>query len=512
MGRPAKKAKKIAEAELPAVVPTEEFGVFGMGTMGQNLCLNIAEKGFRVAAYNRPDEFQARIWGALERAKKEGEAAGKTILIEAFTELPAFVNSLKVPRCILLSIPSGKPVDMTLEALTPLLSPGDVILDGGNENYTNTELRSKLMLESCGVHFMGMGISGGEFGARNGPSLMPGGTLDAWNRVSEVLEAMSAKVGDENSPCVTRVGPGGSGHYVKMVHNGIEYADMQFIAEAYDIMKTIGGLTNEEMAANFRLWNEGRLQSYLFEITADILLKDDDQEDSTGYLIDKILDQSGQKGTGKWTVQEAANVGIAAPVVSAALEARFISARKDDRVKCQELYSSKVEENPCESSKPSLSSVEKEKMTVQLEQALYASKVCAYAQGFSVIQAASNEYDWNVELAELARIWRGGCIIRAKLLNEINSAYQRNPGLSSLLLDENLADPMAVASSGLRSVVQRAVAAGVAASGFCGALAYFDAIRRGRCPANMIQAQRDYFGAHTFKRSDKEGSFHAKWS
>mmetsp|Transcript_21332 Transcript_21332/g.46798 ORF Transcript_21332/g.46798 Transcript_21332/m.46798 type:complete len:504 (-) Transcript_21332:486-1997(-) len=488
-----------------------DFGVFGMGTMGQNLALNIAERGYRLAAYNRPDEFQARIWGALDRAKKEGAAAGKTILIDAHTELPDFVAALKTPRRILLSIPSGKPVDMTLEALAPLLTEGDVVIDGGNEMFKNTERRSKEMLEK-GIHFMGMGISGGEVGARHGPSLMPGGTKESWERVKDVLEAMSAKAGDvkEDAPCVTWVGPGGSGHYVKMVHNGIEYADMQFIAEAYDLMQNVCGFTNTEMAAVFDRWNKGRLQSYLFEITAEILVKKDDQEGCAGYLLDQILDQAGNKGTGKWTVQEAADVGIAVPCVSAALEARYTSAQKSDRLKCEKLYKGKVDgaELPVAST---LSAAEKEGIVVEMEKALFAAKILAYAQGLSVIQAASVEYKWEVKLSELARIWRGGCIIRAKLLNTISAALKKSPHLSTLLLDEEVSAELCEAAGGLRAVVARAVAAGLSAPGFGGALAYFDGMRRGRCSANMIQAQRDFFGAHTFKRLDKEGSFHASW-
>jgi len=481
--------------------------------MGQNLALNIAERGYRLSAYNRPDEFQARIWGALERAKAEGEAAGKTIVVDAYTDLEKFVASLKVPRRILLSIPSGKPVDATVEALAPLLSKGDVIIDGGNEIFSNTERRSKSLLESHGIHFMGMGISGGEYGARNGPALMPGGTQEAWDAAGDVLQAMSAKVGDKAEACVTHVGPGGSGHYVKMVHNGIEYADMQFIAEAYDLMRAVGGFTNHEMASCFQRWNDGRLQSYLFEITAQILVKEDDLEGSDGYLLDKILDQSGQKGTGKWTVQEAANVGIAVPVISAALETRFVSARKEERVECEALYRKKhVKETPAASGLgPRLSESEREALAAHLEQALFAAKVCAYAQGFSVIRAASDEYKWDVQLADLAKIWRGGCIIRARLLNQISDAYHRNSALSSLLLDDELAGQVAEASTGLRAVVQQAVGAGVAVPGLAGALSYFDAMRRGRCSANMIQAQRDFFGAHTYKRVDKEGAFHATW-
>jgi len=481
--------------------------------MGQNLCLNMAEKGFRVSAYNRPDEFQARIWAALDRAKKEGEAAGKTICIDPFTELADFVSSLKTPRRILLSIPSGAPVDMTLEALTPLLQRGDVVVDGGNEQYLATERRSKEMMEKHGIHHMGMGISGGEVGARYGPSLMPGGSKESWDLVRDVFEAMSAKAGDLHEPCVTWVGPGGSGHYVKMVHNGIEYADMQYISEAYDFMKVVGGFTNQEMADLFAKWNSGRLASYLFEISQEILTKPDDQDGGEGQLIDKILDQSGQKGTGKWTVQEAANVGIAVPSVSAALEARFVSAAKDERIRCRALYALAVKETPPpDGVGRGLAPEEKAKLAANLEKALFASKILAYAQGFRVIRAASEERGWGVQPSELARIWRGGCIIRAGLLNNISQAFKRDPGLPSLLLDESIARDVAEAQAGLRWIALRAVEAGIAVPGFTSALAYFDSMRRGRCPANMIQAQRDYFGAHTFKRVDKEGTFHAEWT
>lgn len=485
-----------------------EFGVFGMGTMGQNLALNIAERGFRVSAYNRPDKFQARIWEALERAKFEGSKEGKSMIIEAYTSLPDFVGSLTSPRRILLSIPSGRPVDDTLEALAQLLSKGDVIIDSGNEHFIETERRSKIMWEKYQIHHMGMGVSGGEYGARNGPSLMPGGTKESWQSVSNVLLAIAAKAGPNNESCVKWVGPGGSGHYVKMVHNGIEYADMQLIAEAYDFMRHIYDMGNIEIAAVFSNWNKGRLRSYLFEITSDILIKEDDQQ-SSGFLLDSILDQSGQKGTGKWTVQEAANIGMAVPSISAALEARFTSARKAERVICEKVYSRVF---PPISVRGHIGATAKNAALEALEQALYASKILAYAQGFTLIKAASDEFKWNICLSDLALIWRGGCIIRADLLNGISTAFKQVPDSPSLLFDSSFADELCIAQKGLRQVVLEAVGKGLAMPGLASSLSYFDSMRRSRCPANMIQAQRDYFGAHTFKRTDKDGSFHATWS
>jgi 6-phosphogluconate dehydrogenase len=429
----------------------------------------------------------------------------------------------KKSRRILLSIPAGKPVEMTLEALKPLLESDDVIIDGGNEHFSETRRRERMCAvdweEECGkkIHFVGMGISGGAEGARHGPALMPGGSEFAYNSLKPMLEAMSAKAGEKNDePCVTRCGPDGCGHYVKMVHNGIEYADMQFIAESVVLLRDVLGYDNEKQSNALREWNDGELESFLIDITAKCLKKkdDDDDADNAGgeYLANKVLDKAGSKGTGKWTVQLAADAGIAIPCCSAALEARYISAAIDDRAKCSETYSNNAEDEilvESTSSSSSSSSLNAE----TLGKALYCAKIIAYAQGLSLIKSAGDDYGWSKELniANICKVWRGGCIIRAKLLETIVRAFTKEPSLSNLLLDSEIASIVKSRVGDLRKVVVEAAQRGVASPALMNALSYYDGMRTKRGSAYIIQAQRDAFGAHTFERVDKEGKFHADW-
>ena len=475
-----------------------DIGVFGMGVMGQNLALNAADNGgFNVAAYNRADEFQPRIQGALDRAKKEGRKDGGEMKLQAFFELEPFVRSLKQPRRILLSIPAGKPVEMTLEALRPLLGKDDIVIDGGNEHFSETVRREN----ETHFHFCGMGISGGAEGARHGPAMMPGGSVFAYKALRPILESMCAKVNGE--ACVTHVGPDGAGHYSKMVHNGIEYADMQFIAECYDVMKNVCGMPNAAIGDVFEEWNKGELDSFLMDATMNVMRKKDDLVNDGSYLVDKILDQAGSKGTGKWTVQLAADSGIAVPSCSAALEARFISAQGPLRAEVEQSFKAPPSKKP--------PAAESAALVKQMANGLLAAKILAYAQGFSLLQTASEERGWKLQMGELARIWRGGCIIRARFLDTCIAAYKANPNLKSLMLDPAVQKMLNENIGDLRAVVTTCIARGVPTPALTGALNYFDGMRRSRGPANIIQAQRDFFGAHTFKRTDQAGVFHADW-
>ena len=488
--------------EEAKAAPSCSFGVFGMGTMGQNLALNVASRGYAVAAYNRPDEFQERVWGALQRAKEESAQTGeKEIKIEAFTQVDAFVSSLSTPRRILLSIPAGKAVDETLDLLLPHLSEEDVVIDGGNEHFTNTERRSKELMERKRVHLVGMGISGGATGARYGPSLMPGCTKHAYEQLRPVLESMAAKV--KGVPMVTHVGSGGAGHFVKMVHNGIEYAEMQYLAEAYMLLKH-KGLSPAAMKEIFAAWNssESELQSYLMEITSKIVTFPDD-ENEDGYVLDSILDAAGSKGTGKWTVQCAADCGIAAPSISAALEARFVSAQKELRCQLSEKFPATIGASAIEP---------QEIFSIQtIAEALLFSRICAYAQGLHIIYSANKEQGWGINLANVATIWQGGCIIRAKLLESIVDALKQQEDLSNLLLSPYFAEKAARLHTSARRTVIYAVGKEIAVPAMSAAITYFDGMKQSRGPANLIQAQRDFFGAHTYQRIDKQGKFTTKW-
>jgi len=404
-------------------------------------------------------------------------------------------------------VKAGAPVDGTISALLDAgLEPGDVIIDGGNEWYENTERRAAEVAKS-GVRYIGMGVSGGEEGARNGPSMMPGGDKAAFESLEPVLTKVAAQVDD--GPCTMFVGPGGSGNFVKMVHNGIEYGDMQLISEAYDVLKTVGGLTNEELAAAFTEWNSGELSSFLVEISAIIFAKKDDQGDGKDSLIDVILDKTGMKGTGKWTVQQAADLSVAAPTIEASLDARFLSGLKEERVAAAAFYEKLGVAQPSAST----SNIDKAELVTKVRSALYASKICSYAQGMNIIRAKSEAQGWNIDLSALARIWKGGCIIRAAFLDDIRAAYARDPALPSLLVDPFFGQAVADRQAAWRDVVTLAIQNGVAAPGMTASLAYFDSYRRERLPANLVQAQRDYFGSHTYERTDgKEGWFHTVWS
>jgi 6-phosphogluconate dehydrogenase len=462
-----------------------DIGLFGLGVMGRNLVLNMEDSGFSVAVYNRTTE-------KAKRFMKE-EAKGKDI--KAGYTLEDFVGLLKRPRAIMLMVKAGAPVDGVIEELLPLLDPDDLIIDGGNSYYKDTERRAATLAEK-GLHFIGTGVSGGEYGARHGPSIMPGGPRDAYERVQPVLEAIAAKVDGE--PCVTYLGPRGAGHYVKMVHNGIEYADMQLIAEAYDILSRGGGLSDEELHTVFSEWNEGVLSSYLIEITADIFTKMDDK---TGKpLVDLVLDEAEQKGTGKWTSQDAMDLGSPIPTISMAVESRFISAYKEERVAASKVLTG-----------PSPRLEDREGLVTNVRDGLYAAKICSYAQGMALLRAASEEYDYDLDLAGIARIWRGGCIIRAEFLNDVAAVFSADPDLPNLLLADRFREAVEDHQDTMRTVIQTAVGVGIPCPAFSVSLAYYDSYRTERLPANLTQAQRDYFGAHTYHRVDESGTFHTEW-
>jgi 6-phosphogluconate dehydrogenase len=469
------------------------IGLAGLAVMGQNLALNIAEKGFPISVYNRTT---SKVDETVERAKQEGN-----LPVFGFHDPESFVNSLQKPRVIIMLVKAGAPVDQTIKTLSAYLEKGDCIIDGGNEWYENTERREKAMSE-LGLLYLGMGVSGGEEGARNGPSLMPGGSREAYEYIEDIVLKVAAQV--DSGPCVTYIGKGGSGNFVKMIHNGIEYGDMQLIAEAYDVLKSVGKLSNDELHAVFTEWNKGELLSFLIEITADIFVIKDDKAD--GYLVDKVLDKTGMKGTGKWTVQQAAELSIAAPTIAASLDSRFLSGMKDERVEAAKVFKSggfgDILTEP---------EVDKAKLIDDVRQALYASKICSYAQGMNLIRAKSVEKGWDLTLGELARIWKGGCIIRAAFLDRIKQAYDRNADLANLLVDPEFANEIIDRQAAWRRVVCLAINSGISTPGMSSSLAYFDTYRRERLPANLVQAQRDYFGAHTYERVDMDGAYHTEW-
>lgn len=470
------------------------IGLAGLAVMGQNLALNIAEKGFPISVYNRTT---SKVDETIERAKLEGN-----LPVYGFHDPQSFVNSIKKPRVIIMLVKAGAPVDQTIATLSAHLEAGDCIIDGGNEWYENTERREKAMNE-LGLLYLGMGVSGGEEGARHGPSLMPGGSFEAYKNIEDILLKVAAQVPD-SGPCVTYIGTGGSGNFVKMVHNGIEYGDMQLIAEAYDVLKSVGKLSNEELQYAFTEWNKGELLSFLIEITADIFGIKDDKGD--GYLVDKVLDKTGMKGTGKWTVQQAADLSIAAPTIEASLDSRFLSGLKEERVEASKVFKSGGFDDIL-SNQP----VDKARLIDDVRQALYASKICSYAQGMNLLRAKSIEKGWDLKLGELARIWKGGCIIRAIFLDRIKKAYDRNSNLANLLVDPEFAKEIIDRQAAWRRVICLAINAGISTPGMSASLAYFDTYRRERLPANLVQAQRDYFGAHTYERTDITGSFHTEW-
>lgn len=467
-----------------------DIGLYGLAIMGQNFALNMASHGFSVAVANRSPE---KVDTTVERAKAEGD-----LPLYGFKDLAEFARALKCPRKVVILVQAGKPVDDTIAKLADVLEEGDVIIDGGNEWFPNS-LRRSAELEKKGIQFIGMGISGGEEGARNGPSLMPGGPKEAYDLLEPILTACAAQVDD--GPCTTYIGPIGSGNYVKMVHNGIEYGDMQLIAEIYDILKHAAGLSNEEISQTFSDWNSSELESFLVEITATIMSTPDDIT-GNGFLVDKILDKTGMKGTGRWTIQEAAERSVPAPTMAAALDMRYMSGRKDERV-----AASSILRGPTE-----IPNVERSQIIEDAKNALYAAKICSYAQGMCLIKAASDQNDWNVDLGECARIWKGGCIIRAGFLDRIKAAFQRDADLPNLLVDPDFAAELNRRQSSWRRIVSLCVASGISCPSLSSSIAYFDSYRRERLPANLTQAQRDYFGGHSFERIDKGGSFHAMWT
>lgn len=454
--------------------------------MGQNLARNVAHKGFPIAVHNRSVEKTEQF---LREFGHEGDFTGST-------DIPSFVAALEAPRAIIIMVKAGKPVDDVIDALKSHLSPGDLLIDGGNSLFSDTERRLK-QLTAEGFLFLGSGVSGGEEGALKGPSIMPGGSQEGYARVKDIFTHISAQV--DGTPCCTYIGEGGSGHYVKMVHNGIEYADMQLIAEAYDLLKNAIGLTNAEIGQVFTDWNNGDLDSFLIDITAKIFQTKD--VITGGYLVDYVLDQAGQKGTGKWTSQSALDLGVPVTGITEAVFARYLSAGKEERV-----HASKRLEGA-----NGTYSGDKAEFIQAVHDALYASKVIAYAQGFAQLHAAAKEYGWHLNPGEIATIWRGGCIIRAQFLNRIKEAYDETPDLQNLLLASYFRNVVGKSQAGWRKVVQVAVECGIPVPAFASSLSYYDAYRRAWLPANLIQAQRDFFGAHTYERTDREGTYHSNW-
>ena len=464
------------------------IGVVGMAVMGRNLALNIESRGHAVSIFNRSREKTDAV--IAEHADKQ--------LVPAYT-LQGFVDSLEKPRRILLMVKAGAPTDDTIAQLRPLLDPGDILIDGGNTNFKDT-IRRNQELAKAGLHFIGTGVSGGEEGALHGPSIMPGGPRDAYDLVAPILTQIAARAPD-GTPCVAYMGANGAGHYVKMVHNGIEYGDMQLIAESYAVLRQVLGLSNAELAEIYSEWNAGELDSYLIEITAKIFAKKDPQ---TGKdLLDVILDRAAQKGTGKWTSQSALDLGVPLPLITESVFARVLSALKDERVAAStQLHGPTA--TPFAG--------DRQAFIESVRRALYLSKIVSYAQGFAQLRAASDEYAWQLDYATIASIWRGGCIIRARFLQDITEACRHDGRLANLLLAPSFRAIAQNYQAALREVVATAVHAGVPMPGFSSAIAYYDGYRAARLPANLIQAQRDLFGAHTFERIDQPGSFHADWS
>jgi len=466
----------------------QAIGVVGLAVMGSNLALNIESRGHAVSVYNRSRERTDELIAAHPDRK----------LVPAYT-LEEFVASLEKPRRILLMVKAGDPTDATIAALKPLLDKGDILIDGGNTHFTDTVRRNQ-ELAKAGLHFIGTGVSGGEEGALHGPSIMPGGQRDAYDLVAPILTQIAAKAPEDGEPCVAYMGPDGAGHFVKMVHNGIEYGDMQLIAESYAVLKQVVGLTNRELADTYAEWNSGELDSYLIEISSKIFLRKDDE---TGKdLVDMVLDRAAQKGTGKWTSQNALDLGVPLPLITESVFARVLSSLKTQRV-----AASKVLAGPA--AKPFAG--DRAAFIESVRRALYLSKVISYAQGFAQLRAASDEYKWDLQYGTIAKIFRAGCIIRARFLQKITDAYAHDPQVANLLLDPYFRDIAANYQGALRDVVTAAIAAGVPVPAFSSAIAYFDGYRSERLPANLVQAQRDLFGAHTFERIDKPGSFHAEW-
>lgn len=466
-----------------------DIGMIGLAVMGENLALNMENKGFTVAVWNYETEVVDKF--------ANGRGAGKNFIpTHSMEEL---VQSLETPRKIMMMIRAGSPVDSVIEKISPLLDKGDILIDGGNSNYFDTTRRYKYLKEK-GIHFVGSGVSGGEEGALNGPSLMPGGANEAWPAIKPVFQSIAAKLAD-GTPCCDWVGEAGAGHFVKMVHNGIEYGDMQLITEVYQLMRDVLGLSADELAEVFSTWNKGELDSYLIEITSEIFKhKDEDGKP----LVDKILDKAGQKGTGKWTVNTALELGTPLTLISESVFARALSAQKDERIIASGILKGSATKI----------SPEKQVFINQLKDALYASKIISYAQGYALLKEAAREFNWNLNYGGIALIWRGGCIIRSAFLGKINEAYTNNAELKNLLLDPFFAEKINEAQAGWRAAVAAAVTAGIPVPALSSALAYYDGYRTASLPSNLLQAQRDYFGAHTYERVDKPRGefFHTNWT
>ncbi len=465
---------------------TYDYGMIGLGTMGSNLVLNICDNGYSVAVYDKkPDKIKQ-----LKAEAKEGQVYGANNLND-------FIRALTRPRNIMLLVPAGAPVDSLINELSPLLDKEDLLIDLGNSHYTDTDRRIA-QLEQQGLHFMGIGISGGEAGARQGPSIMPGGAKESYQRMSAVLRAIAAKA--DGIPCVTYLGPGSAGHYVKMVHNGIEYGLMQLIAETYQLMKEAGSLNNEEMYAIFTRWNNGPLHSFLLQITAEVINYKDEMTDA--YLVDMILDQAAQKGTGGWTSQSSLDLGEPIPVINASVTARSVSALTEERLLAYQKLSRPINKQK----------TDKKQFIEELEQAVHFATIITYSQGLSLLQSASAYYKYNLNLADIASIWRAGCIIRAKMLENIKTAYTVQPKLASLITDDFFAVHLSNTHEAARKILITAINNGIPAPVLSASVAYYDALSSQHLPANLIQAMRDYFGAHTYKRTDREGVFHTEWS
>ena len=468
-------------------MPKQNFGMVGLGVMGENLALNIESHGFSVVGFDldpkKVDNFASRTLG-----KK----------VVAARTMAEFVDNLEVPRRILMMVPAGKPVDAVIADLRPRLAAGDILMDGGNTLFVDTDRRIK-ELQGTGIYYIGMGVSGGEEGALRGPAIMPGGNSEAWPLVKPILQAIAAKA-EDGAPCCEWIGSGGAGHFVKMVHNGIEYADMQMICEAFFLMQRLLGLSADEMSQVFADWNKGELSSYLVSITAEILAKKDPE---TGKpMVDIILDTAEQKGTGKWTSQVSLDLGVPAPTIADAVFARTLSAIKKERVAASAVLAGPT---------PKFTG-NKTDVIEMIRKALFSSKICSYAQGFQLLRAADQEHHWNLQFGTISSLWRAGCIIRAQFLGKIKEAYGRNPTLANLLMDPYFTGVLTSYQQDWRKVVALAAENGIAVPAFMSALAYYDSYRSAVLPANLLQAQRDYFGAHTYQRVDKEGKFHTQWT
>ena len=465
----------------------QNFGIVGLGVMGENLALNIESHGFSVVGF---DLDPKKVDNFLARTKGKQVVAARTVA--------EFVENLDTPRRVLIMVPAGKPVDAVIADLRPYLKSGDLMIDGGNTFFSDTDRRIK-ELQGTGIYYIGTGVSGGEEGALHGPAIMPGGNPEAWPLVKPILQAIAAKA-EDGAPCCEWIGSGGAGHFVKMVHNGIEYGDMQMICEAYFIMERLLGMSADEMSGVFAEWNRGELSSYLVGITSEILAKRDPEPGKP--IVQVILDTAEQKGTGKWTSQVALDLGVPAPTIADAVFARTLSALKKERVAASGVLAGPTAKF----------SGDKAACIEMIRKALFSSKICSYAQGFQLLRAADHEYHWDLQFGTISSLWRAGCIIRAQFLGRIKEAYARNPALANLLLDPHFAGVMASYHQDWRKVVSLAAENGIAIPAFMSALAYYDGYRSGVLPANLLQAQRDYFGAHTYQRVDKEGKFHTQWT